>query len=91
MKALGASNRAVNVLFAAQSIFLALAGALIGFAAGSGVAYWIGKANFDAAILPQLVLLLPVMLGSILLALLASTAPIRLLQRIQPAGILRGE
>jgi putative ABC transport system permease protein len=91
MKALGASNRAVNVLFASQSVFLALAGALIGFAAGSGVAYWIGKANFDAAILPQAVLLLPVTLGSILLALIASTAPIRLLQRIQPAGILRGE
>jgi putative ABC transport system permease protein len=91
MKALGASNRAVNLLFASQSIFLALAGALIGFAVGSGVAYWIGKANFDAAILPQLVLLLPVVLGSIMLALIASTAPIRLLQRIQPAEILRGE
>jgi putative ABC transport system permease protein len=91
MKALGASNRAVNLLFAAQSVFLALAGALSGFVAGSGVAYWIGKANFDAAILPQGVLLLPVVLGSIMLALIASTAPIRLLQRIQPAGILRGE
>ncbi len=91
MKALGASNRAVNLLFASQSVFLALTGALIGFVAGSGVAYWIGKANFDAAILPQAVLLLPVVLGSIMLALIASTAPIRLLQRIQPAGILRGE
>ncbi len=91
MKALGASNRAVNFLFACQSIFIALAGGLIGFALGSGIAYWIGKANFDAAIFPQAVLLLPVVLGSIMLALIASTAPIRLLQRIQPAGILRGE
>lgn len=91
MKALGASNKAVNLLFACQSMFLALAGALIGFALGSGVAYWIGKANFDAAIFPQTILVLPVVLGSIMLALIASTAPIRLLQRIQPAGILRGE
>lgn len=91
MKALGASNRTVNFLFAAESALLALAGALAGYIFGSGVAFWIGKANFDAAILPQPVLLLPVLLGSVLLALLASTAPLRLLQQIQPAGILRGE
>jgi len=91
MKALGASNRLVNILFAAEASLLALAGAAAGFVAGSLVAYWIGRANFDAAILPQPALLVPVLLGSIILALLASTAPIRILQRIQPAGILRGE
>ena len=91
MKALGASNRTVNFLFAAESALLALAGALAGYFFGCGVAFWIGKANFDAAILPHPLLLLPVLLGSVLLALLASTAPLRLLQQIQPAGILRGE
>jgi putative ABC transport system permease protein len=91
MKALGASNKTVNFLFAAEAALLALAGAAGGFVAGSGIAYWIGKANFDAAILPQPALLLPVLLGSIALALLASTAPLRMLQQIQPAGILRGE
>jgi putative ABC transport system permease protein len=91
MKALGASNRLVNILFAAEASLLALAGAIAGFVVGSVVAYWIGRANFDAAILPQPALALPVLLGSIVLALLASTAPIRMLQRIQPAGILRGE
>jgi putative ABC transport system permease protein len=91
MKALGASNRAVNLLFAAEAALLALAGAAPGFLAGSAIAYWIGRANFDAAILPQPGLLLPVLAGSVLLALIASTAPLRLLQQIQPAGILRGE
>lgn len=91
MKALGASNRLVNVLFASEASLLALSGAAAGFVMGSIVAYWIGRANFDAAILPQPALVLPVLLGSVLLALLASTAPIRMLQRIQPAGILRGE
>jgi putative ABC transport system permease protein len=91
MKALGASNRTVNMLFAAEASLLALAGAAAGYIMGSGIAFWIGKANFNAAILPQPVLLLPVLLGSILLALIASTAPLRLLQQIQPAGILRGE
>ncbi len=91
MKALGASNKTVSFLFAAEAALLALGGAVAGFIAGSSIAYWIGRANFDAAILPQPALLLPVLLGSILLALLASTAPLRRLQQIQPAGILRGE
>jgi putative ABC transport system permease protein len=91
MKALGASNRTVNFMFAAEAAFLAIAGSAAGFLLGSGIAFWIGKVNFDAAILPQPALLLPVLLGSVALALVASTAPLRLLQRIQPAGILRGE
>jgi putative ABC transport system permease protein len=91
MKALGASDRAVNFLFASESALLALLGSIAGYLLGCGIAFWIGKANFDAAILPQPLLLFPVLLGSIVLALIASTAPLRLLQQIQPAGILRGE
>jgi putative ABC transport system permease protein len=91
MKALGASNGAVGFLFVAESALLALAGAIAGFAVGSGLAYWIGKVNFDAAILPQPALLLPVLLGSVTIALLAATVPLERLRRIQPAGILRGE
>jgi putative ABC transport system permease protein len=91
MKALGASNRTVNFLFASEAALLALAGSSAGYILGCGIAFWIGKANFDAAILPQPLLLFPVLLGSVALALIASTAPLRLLQQIQPAGILRGE
>ncbi|HZU30817.1 MAG TPA: ABC transporter permease [Candidatus Angelobacter sp.] len=91
MKALGASNGTVNFLFAAEAALLASIGAIAGYLSGCCVAFWIGKANFDAAILPEPLLLLPILLGSIFLALIASTAPLRLLQQIQPAGILRGE
>jgi putative ABC transport system permease protein len=91
MKALGASNRTVNFLFASEAALLALSGSMAGYILGCGIAFWIGKANFDAAIMPQPLLLFPVLLGSIMLALIASTAPLRLLQQIQPAGILRGE
>jgi len=91
MKALGASNQTVNFLFASEAALLAITGSSAGYILGCGIAFWIGKANFDAAILPQPLLLLPVLLGSVVLALIASTAPLRLLQQIQPAGILRGE
>lgn len=91
MKALGASNRAVNSLLAAESALLGIAGAIVGYILGCGVAFWIGKANFNAAILPSGWLFMPVLLGSILLALIASTVPLHNLQQVQPAGILRGE
>lgn len=91
MKALGASNSAVNLLFAGEAALTSIVGAVFGFAVGTGIAFWIGHANFGAAIPPRPDLLIPVVLGSILLALLASTAPLNLLRRIQPARILRGE
>lgn len=91
MKALGASNGTLNLLFAGEASLTSLIGALAGFIVGSGIAYWIGEANFGAAITPRPQMLLPVVLGSILLALIASTVPLRVLRRIQPAGILRGE
>jgi putative ABC transport system permease protein len=91
MKALGASNRAVNLLFAGEALLVSLAGAIAGFLAGSAIAYWIGRANFGAAFTPRPELLAPVLLGSMILALMSAGAPLRLLRRIQPAGILRGE
>ena len=91
MKALGASNSTVNLLFAGEATLTSILGAIVGFIAGTAVAFWIGKANFGAAIMPRPEVLAPVVLGSIVLALIASTAPLRLLRRIQPAGILRGE
>ncbi|HEY6252300.1 MAG TPA: FtsX-like permease family protein [Candidatus Angelobacter sp.] len=91
MKALGASNSAVNLLFAGEAALTSMVGAILGFLVGSAIALWIGHANFGAAIPPRPDLLAPVVVGSILLALLASTAPLRVLRRIQPARILRGE
>lgn len=91
MKALGASDRTVNVIFASEAALVSAVGALAGFIIGTAIAWWIGKANFGAAITPRLELLPAVLVGSILLALIAATAPLNALRRIQPAGILRGE
>ena len=91
MKALGASNGSVNLLFAGEAMLISMVGAILGFIAGSAVAWWIGAANFGNGIPPRPELLLPVALGSIILALIASSAPLKVLREIQPAGILRGE
>jgi putative ABC transport system permease protein len=91
MKALGASNAGVNLLFAGEAALISLAGGILGFMVGAGFSYWIGEVNFSDALLPPPALLLPVLLGSVVMALVASTAPLRLLYQIQPASILKGE
>lgn len=91
MKALGASERIITGFLAAESAALGAVGAFIGFVLGIGIAIWIGRANFHAPVAPRLNIFLPVLLGSVLVALLASFVPISLLRRAQPANILRGE
>lgn len=91
MKALGASHRMVNAFFAAQAAALGGLGATLGFFLGVGVAAWIGRANFQAAVTPRFSLLPAVVLGSVAVALLAAALPMGILRRVQPAAILRGE
>jgi putative ABC transport system permease protein len=91
MKALGASNRLLNGFFAAEAAALGAAGAVIGFLLGIGIAAWIGRVNFHAAVVPRFSVLPLVLAGSMLVTLLSATLPISLLRKVQPAVILRGE
>jgi putative ABC transport system permease protein len=91
MKALGASERLLRALFAAEAVALGAVGALLGFVIGIGVAAWIGRVNFHATVAPRISVLPVVLLGSIAVALLSALFPMRLLSRVQPAMILRGE
>jgi len=91
MKAIGASDRVIALFISGEAIALACVGAVLGFLAGIGIAAWIGRANFNAAVSPRLDVLPPVLIGSVAVTLLATLLPLRLLRQIQPAMILRGE
>jgi putative ABC transport system permease protein len=91
MKALGASERLLNGFFAAEAAALGATGAIVGFLVGIGIAAWIGRANFHAAVMPRLSVLPIVLAGSMAVTLLSAILPISLLRRVQPAVILRGE
>jgi putative ABC transport system permease protein len=91
MKALGASERLVNGFFAAEAAALGAVGAVIGFAIGIGMAAWIGRVNFHAAVVPRFGVFPAVLAGSVAVALISAVLPIGLLRRVQPATILRGE
>ncbi len=91
MKALGASGRLINAFFAAEAAILGVAGAILGFFIGIGVAAWIGRVNFHAPVVPRFSVFPYVLAGSVVVALISAVLPIGLLRRVQPAIILRGE
>ena len=91
MKALGASGRLLNGFFAAEAAALGAIGAVIGFLFGIGIAAWIGRVNFHAAVVPRFSVLPIILVGSMAVTLISAILPISLLRRVQPAVILRGE
>jgi putative ABC transport system permease protein len=91
MKAIGASDWLIAAFVAGEAAALACAGALLGFVGGTAIAAWIGRVNFHAPVSPRLDVLPPVLIGCLLVTLIATLLPLRLLRHIQPAMILRGE
>ena len=91
LKALGASDGMLNGFFAAEAAALGATGAVIGFVLGLGIAAWIGRVNFHAAVAPRFSVLPFILAGSIAVTLLSAILPISMLRRVQPAVILRGE
>lgn len=91
MKALGASERLIGGFFATEAAALGAMGAVLGFIVGIGIAAWIGRVNFHAAVSPRFSILPLVLVGSIGMALISAVLPLFLLRRVQPAMILRGE
>jgi putative ABC transport system permease protein len=91
MKALGASDRLIALFVSGEAAVIALVGAGLGYACGIGIAAWIGRASFHAPVGPRLSILVPVLGGALAITLISTLLPLRLLRRIQPAMILRGE
>ncbi len=90
MKALGGSISRVVSLFLAEVGVLGAVGGLLGYIAGVGLARWMGERVFGAAISPRLEVL-PLTVALMMGVALAGALPLRLLGRVRPAVILRGE
>lgn len=91
MKALGAADRLIALFVAGEATALASTGTILGYVVGIGIATLIGRLNFHAPVAPRLSIFPAVLIGTLVVTLMATLVPLRLLRRIQPAMILRGE
>jgi putative ABC transport system permease protein len=91
MKALGAGDRLVIDLFLSEGACLGLIGALIGFALGLVLARLMAEKLFDVALSPAWWTLPAVALGGMLLAVIATILPVRIVHGVQPATVLKGQ
>ena len=91
MKALGASDGLLTGLFLMEVGLLAVAGGVVGFAAGAGLAKLLGLRLFGVPLDVHWPSLPWVLLATLGVALLAAWAPLRVVRRIQPAMVLKGE
>ncbi|MGH9501846.1 MAG: ABC transporter permease [Terriglobales bacterium] len=91
MKALGAGNLAVAVLFFAESGLLALLAGGAGFAAGALLAGQIGRSIFNSQIAIQPVLLPVILAIAVLVTFAGSAAAIRRAVKFDPVYALRGD
>lgn len=90
MKALGGSISLVVGIFLAEVGALGAAGGLVGSLLGFALSYWMGWRVFGTAISPRWIVF-PVTVGLMIVVALAGALPLRLLGRVKPAAILRGE
>ena len=91
MKAIGAGQRRISAMFLAEAGMLAVAGGVLGYAGGVALARYLSQSVFRAPVEARLVVLPEVLAVTVVVALLATLAPLRLVRRVDPAVILKGE
>lgn len=90
MKALGAGHLMLSAIFITESVLLACAGGLVGFAGGAVLARRLGSAIFGSSISIEPVLLPVVLAIAIVVTFVGSAAAIRRAVRYDPVQALRG-
>jgi putative ABC transport system permease protein len=88
LKAIGASDRAVMALVLTETMLIALAGAVVGEAAGFALAQLIGWQVFGSAVAANQVVFAFVLVLAVVS--LGSWPAMRLLRRLRPAEVLHG-
>jgi len=90
MKALGGSISRIMALFLSEVGVLGAVGGLIGCVAGVALSRWMGQRVFGASIAPRWEIF-PLTIALMVLVAMAGALPLRLLGKVKPAVILRGD
>lgn len=90
MKSLGGTDRAISMLFVAETLSIAAVAALLGYGVGLGLAQWAAQRIFASA-LPWRWDTLPAVVGvTLAVAFLAAAFPVYRVRRLDPTVVLRG-
>jgi len=90
MKALGGSITRIVALFLTEVGVLGAAGGVAGCIVGFALSRWMGERVFGTSITPRWDAV-PLTVGMMIAAALAGALPLRMLGRVKPAVILRGD
>ena len=90
MKALGAADREVYLLFLSESAVVGVIGGLLGCAAGAVLSQGIGLGVFGSTVLFSPIVIPVNIAVSVLIALAGSLMPSRLITNVYPAEVLHG-
>src|SRR6202140_918372 len=90
LKALGAGQLALSGVFITESVLLACAGGLVGFAGGTVLVPKLGYSIFGSAISVGPILLPVILAIAILVTFVGSAAAIRRAVKYDPVRVLRG-
>lgn len=89
MKAIGAEDRKVAMLFLSEAVIIGVIGGIIGYIVGSILAQYIGESVFHSAIIPDL-MVLPIVIGiALAITIVSSIIPVRRAVKIEPAEVIR--
>ena len=91
MKALGAGHMTLSAIFITESVLLACAGGLVGFAGGTLLARKLGQTIFGSPIAVEPVLLPLILAIAILVTFAGSATAIRRAVKYDPVHALKGE
>jgi putative ABC transport system permease protein len=91
MKALGGGHLVLSAIFITESVLLACAGGILGFAAGGLLARRLGQAIFGSAIVVEPVLLPLILAIAVAVTFAGSATAIRRAVKYDPVQALRGE
>lgn len=90
MKAIGAQNSQVAILFLSEAAALGTVGGILGYLLGSALAWFIGGSVFSAAISPSSSLIPVAIFLAISISLLGSGFPVWQAVKIEPIRLMKG-
>ena len=90
MKALGASEGEVHLLFLSESTIVGVIGGLLGCVGGAGLSQVIGLIVFGSTVSFNLIVVPVNIVISVMIALAGSFMPSRLIAKLHPAEVLHG-